>query len=124
MIYIMLAVESQPVLYYESKEIREVTIMEMAKVTAKGQITIPIDVRRRLGLNEGSRMLFIEYENGFFVVNENRIDMDTLRGAKVRTTYKGWPEDYVKALMAFDTPSAPLFEEHEDIPWTEREELL
>ena len=98
--------------------------MEMAKVTAKGQITIPIDVRRRLGLNEGSRMLFIEQGDGFFVVNENRIDMNTLSGAKVKITHKGWPEDFVKAIMAFDTPSDPLFEEYEDIPWTEKEELL
>jgi len=50
-------------LYCESKEIAEVIAMQMAKVTAKGQITIPIDVRRRLGLNEGSRMLFIEQDN-------------------------------------------------------------
>jgi AbrB family looped-hinge helix DNA binding protein len=111
-------------LYYESKEILEVTTMEMAKVTAKGQITIPIDVRRRLGLNEGSRMLFIEHESGFFVVNENCIDINTLNAAKINTTHKGWPEDYVKAIMAFDTTPDPLFEEHEDIPWTERDELL
>ncbi|MDR0670750.1 MAG: AbrB/MazE/SpoVT family DNA-binding domain-containing protein [Oscillospiraceae bacterium] len=98
--------------------------MLMAKVTAKGQITVPIDVRRRLGLNEGSRMLFIEQDNGFFVVNENRVDLSTLSGTKAKFTLNGWPEDYVKAIMAFDTPSKPLFEEHEDIPWAERDELL
>ena len=98
--------------------------MEMAKVTAKGQITVPIDLRRRLGLNEGSRLLFIEQDNGFFVVNENRIDLNTLSDGKVTITHKGWPEDYVNAIMAFDTPSDLLFEEYEDIPWAEREELL
>jgi AbrB family looped-hinge helix DNA binding protein len=117
-------------LYYESKEIKEIkenketSTMEMAKVTSKGQITIPVDVRRRLGLNEGSRILFIEHEDGFFVVNENRIEMSAMSLAKCKATHKGWPEDYAKAIMAFDTPSEPLFEEHEDIPWTEREELL
>jgi AbrB family looped-hinge helix DNA binding protein len=98
--------------------------MEMAKVTAKGQITVPIDVRRRLGLSDGSRMLFIEQDNGFFVINENRIDMNALSGAKNMTTQKGWPKDYVKAIMAFDTPSDPLFEEYEDILWSERENML
>ena len=98
--------------------------MQMAKVTAKGQITIPIDVRRRLGLNEGSRMIFIEQGYGFFVVNENRIDLNAISGANNKTTHKEWPEDYVKAIMAFDTPSEPIVEEHEDIPWTEREEML
>ena len=98
--------------------------MEMAKVTSKGQITVPLDVRRRLGLSKGSRILFIEQENGFFVVNENRIDGNVLSGARVKTIHNEWPEDYVKAVMAFDTPSEPLFEEYEDIPWAEREALL
>lgn len=34
--------------------------MELAKVTSKGQITIPIDIRKKLGITEGSKVLFIE----------------------------------------------------------------
>ncbi|MBR5508946.1 MAG: AbrB/MazE/SpoVT family DNA-binding domain-containing protein, partial [Lachnospiraceae bacterium] len=34
--------------------------MELAKVTSKGQITIPIEIRRKLGLKEGDKVLFIE----------------------------------------------------------------
>ena len=98
--------------------------MEMAKVTAKGQITIPIDVRRRLGLDEGSRMLFIEQGNGFFVVNENRIDMNTLSGARVKTTPHGWSEDYIKAIKGFKAASDTEFIIPDDIPWSDREELL
>jgi AbrB family looped-hinge helix DNA binding protein len=97
--------------------------MEMAKVTAKGQITVPLDVRRRLGLNEGSRLLFIEQGNGFFVVNENRIDIGVLNGTKEKTVHNRWPDEYIRAIMAFDAPSAPLFDEYEDIAWTEREQL-
>jgi AbrB family looped-hinge helix DNA binding protein len=111
-------------LYCKSKEIKEVTTMEMAKVTAKGQITVPLDVRRRLGLNEGSRILFIEHENGFFVVNENCIDINVLSGAKSKVAHNGWSEAYVKAIMEFDTPSEPLFDEYKDIAWAEREKLL
>jgi AbrB family looped-hinge helix DNA binding protein len=111
-------------LYYESKEIKEVATMEIAKVTAKGQITIPLDVRRRLGLNEGNRMLFIEHGNGFFVVNENRIDMNTLSGAGVKTTPLGWSEDYLKAIKGFKAAPDTELIIPEDIPWAEREELI
>ena len=34
--------------------------MEMAKVTSKGQITIPVSIRRRLEIREGDKILFIE----------------------------------------------------------------
>jgi len=98
--------------------------MEMAKVTAKGQITIPIDVRRRLDLSEGNRMLFIEHENGYFVINEKAIDMNTLSIAKVRTTPYGWSENYIEAIKGFKATSDTEFIIPEDIPWSEREELL
>ena len=34
--------------------------MELAKVTSKGQITIPIEIRRKLGIKEGDKVLLIE----------------------------------------------------------------
>lgn len=34
--------------------------MELAKVTSKGQITIPIAIRNMLGIREGDKILFIE----------------------------------------------------------------
>lgn len=37
--------------------------MEMAKVTTKGQITIPVSIRRLLGVKEGDKVLFVE-DNG------------------------------------------------------------
>ena len=43
----------------ESKECRkEITNMELAKVTSKGQITIPIAIRNALGIREGDKILF------------------------------------------------------------------
>lgn len=35
-------------------------MLEIAKVTAKGQITIPVDIRRRLGIKEGDKVLFLQ----------------------------------------------------------------
>jgi antitoxin PrlF len=37
---------------------------KMAKVTSKGQITIPREIRRRLGVRTGDRVLFEESEGG------------------------------------------------------------
>jgi antitoxin PrlF len=37
---------------------------KQAKVTSKGQITIPWEVRRRLGVRTGDRVLFEEDESG------------------------------------------------------------
>lgn len=34
--------------------------MELAKVTSKGQITIPVAIRRMLGIREGDKLLFVE----------------------------------------------------------------
>ena len=34
--------------------------MELAKVTTKGQVTIPKSIRELLGLKEGSKILFIK----------------------------------------------------------------
>lgn len=34
--------------------------MELAKVTSKGQVTIPVAIRRMLGIREGDKILFVE----------------------------------------------------------------
>ena len=34
--------------------------MNLAKVSANGQVTIPVEIRRRLQLKEGDKLLFIE----------------------------------------------------------------
>jgi len=47
--------------------------MEMAKVTSKGQITIPVSIRRRLGINEGDNLLFIDRPEGVMMVNPDML---------------------------------------------------
>jgi len=47
--------------------------MEMAKVTSKGQITIPVSIRRRLGINEGDKLLFIDQPEGVMMVNPDML---------------------------------------------------
>ena len=38
--------------------------MEIAKVTSNGQITIPADIRRRMNIKDGDKMLFLESDDG------------------------------------------------------------
>ena len=54
----------------ESKEYRkEITNMELAKVTSKGQITIPIAIRNALGIREGDKILFMEEGDRVILTN-------------------------------------------------------
>ena len=41
--------------------------MELAKVTSRGQITLPLAIRRNLDVKEGDQVVFYE-ENGRIVV--------------------------------------------------------
>ena len=43
--------------------------MEIAKLTSKGQITIPKAVRDELGVDTGDKLIFIKCEQGFLVCN-------------------------------------------------------
>lgn len=42
--------------------------MNLAKLSANGQITVPAEVRRRLHLVPGDKLLFVEKPNGEVVV--------------------------------------------------------
>ncbi len=53
--------------------------MELAKVTSKGQITIPIEIRRKLGVKEGDKILFVEERGRIVVMNSS---MEALRKAQ------------------------------------------
>lgn len=42
--------------------------MATATITSKGQVTIPASVRAALGLETGSRVEFVEVENGKYAI--------------------------------------------------------
>ena len=49
--------------------------MATAAVTSKGQITIPVEVRKKLGIKPGDRVRFIEGEHGEYILRaEDRLD--------------------------------------------------
>jgi len=41
-----------------------------AKITSKGQITIPVEIRRSLGVRSGDKIRFVEQESGIGVVRD------------------------------------------------------
>jgi AbrB family looped-hinge helix DNA binding protein len=58
--------------------------MELAKITSKGQITIPVDVRRKLGVKKGDKILFIEEDGKIYILNSS---MEALR--EVQAAFAG-----------------------------------
>ena len=54
--------------------------VEMAKVTSKGQVTIPISIRKRLNINEGDKLLFIDRPDGVMMVNPNMLGAEQSDG--------------------------------------------
>jgi antitoxin PrlF len=57
--------------------------MELAKITAKGQITIPVDIRRKLGVKEGDKVLFVEEAGKVYILNSS---LEALREAQASFT--------------------------------------
>lgn len=53
--------------------------MELAKVTSKGQVTIPIEIRKKLGIKNGDKILFVEEAGKIYMLNSS---MDALREAQ------------------------------------------
>jgi antitoxin PrlF len=46
------------------------THFSIAKVTSKGQVTIPVEVRKSLGVKPGDKIRFEPHEGGFRLVRE------------------------------------------------------
>jgi antitoxin PrlF len=62
--------------------------MPTAKLTSKGQVTIPKEVRKALGLRTGDRLVFRLHQDGTAVIKAEKVSLNSLRGA-VRTKIKG-----------------------------------
>ena len=53
--------------------------MEVAKITSRGQVTIPVDVRKMLGVREGDKIVFIENQGQIVIANAAKIAFANLR---------------------------------------------
>jgi antitoxin PrlF len=54
--------------------------MSTATLTTKGQVTIPAAVRASLGLETGSRIEFVEAENGQYLIVAATTPVQALKG--------------------------------------------
>jgi len=84
--------------------------VEVAKVTSKGQITIPISIRRKLDINEGDKVLFVYKPEGVLMVNPNTYQAgaaDFAETAKVETTAVSVEPVKVKSAEKAPLKSAP-----------------
>jgi AbrB family looped-hinge helix DNA binding protein len=83
--------------------------VEVARVTSKGQITIPRDIRVKMNLKKGDKVLFFEENNRVFLENsESRAKalgalkefQESMRGEAEKAGFNT-PEDvekYIKSL--------------------------
>lgn len=55
--------------------------MSTASLTSKGQITLPISIRKKLRLNTGDQVVFIEREDGEITVKAKKGNLMDLRGS-------------------------------------------
>lgn len=54
--------------------------MSTATLTVKGQVTIPADVRKRMGLDAGDRIEFVELQDGQYLIMPAIDDVRSLKG--------------------------------------------
>ena len=52
--------------------------VKLAMVQKRGQVTIPIELRRKLGIEEGGVVAFIETEDGVLISPREVLTMDAL----------------------------------------------
>jgi AbrB family looped-hinge helix DNA binding protein len=75
--------------------------MEIAKVTSKGQITIPQEIREKMSLRKGDKVIFFEENGKIFFQNSNSVVLTTFQknmgGAAKEAGFNG-PDDVTKYI--------------------------
>jgi antitoxin PrlF len=52
--------------------------VKLGRVQQRGQVTIPIELRRKLGIEEGGVVAFIETDNGILISPQEVLALDAL----------------------------------------------
>jgi antitoxin PrlF len=74
--------------------------MANATLTSKGQLTIPQQVRKRLKLESGDRVEFVELADGAFAIRPVVNDVRALKGLLKRPKQSVTIEDMKAAIVA------------------------
>jgi len=48
-------------------------MLDVARISVKGQVTIPVEIRRKLCLKDGDKVVFIEKGGEIILMNSNRL---------------------------------------------------
>lgn len=80
--------------------------MASSTLTSKGQITIPIEVRDKLGLRAGSRVSFVPTESGGYEILAQSASIRDLKGAVPRPAEPITVEDMNEAIAASASAAA------------------
>ncbi|NOZ53027.1 MAG: AbrB/MazE/SpoVT family DNA-binding domain-containing protein [Gammaproteobacteria bacterium] len=72
--------------------------MTSARITSKGQVTIPKEVRSRLGVDTGDRIEFVEIETGVFNIVPATAEITDLKGI-IQKPQKAVSIDGMKAAI-------------------------
>jgi AbrB family looped-hinge helix DNA binding protein len=78
--------------------------MELAKLTSKGQITIPQEIRKKLNLKQGDKVIFYEEDGKIYFQNSSLIALSTIqdemKGKAEKAGFKdpGDVTDFIKKI--------------------------
>jgi antitoxin PrlF len=105
----MRQITSIPYLEVRYSETGEGIAMPTATVTSKGQITIPIEVRKSLKLKTGDKIDFFETGEGRFAIQPKRGSIMELRGLFQKLGVK--PLGYAPTIEQMDNDIADYIAE-------------
>lgn len=81
--------------------------MTSATVTSKGQVTIPADVRAKLGLRPGSRLAFVPTATGGYELHPQAASIKDLKGSVSRPPQPVSIDDMNEAVARAATTDTP-----------------
>jgi len=77
--------------------------MEVARITSKGQVTIPRDIRIKMDLKKGDKLLFFEKNGKYFLQNSASVALekiqDIMRGEAEKAGFDN-SDDVVKYIKS------------------------
>jgi AbrB family looped-hinge helix DNA binding protein len=77
--------------------------MEIAKVTSKGQVTIPRDIRIKMGIKKGDKILFFEEDGKYVIQNSASVVLksfqNSMEGEAERVGFNN-PDDVAKYIKS------------------------
>jgi len=77
--------------------------MEVARITSKGQVTIPRDIRVKMDLKKGDKILFFEENGRYFLQNSASIALKKIqylmKGEAEKAGFND-PDDIVKYIKS------------------------